>query len=92
MLSTDRNVVKMRRTSTGVEFHIDSSERVRRLLSEEIDWAIKRGSNFRQIALSANISPSTVSKLYWGQTKRPQFDTVLSLLVQFDFEVTVRRR
>lgn len=61
------------------------------VLSTEINAAIRAGDRISRIARRAGLNPGTVSKLYYGETKRPQFDTVVKLFHVFHYGITAQK-
>lgn len=62
---------------------------VRTLLQGEVIAAIKQGQRVSWIARACSLSPGTVSRLAYGETKDPRSNTVIVLLRHFGYKVMI---
>lgn len=74
---------------TGAQHDVEI--RARRLVFTEVRRVTSHGVRMKDIAARAGVSTATVSKLAYGETKRPQFKTVIGVLyaLGFTFDITV---
>jgi AraC-like DNA-binding protein len=62
---------------------------IRRVISARVREAMADGYTIKGIAAACGLSTSTVSKLYYGETRRPQLHTCLVVLAHFDHDIHV---
>lgn len=64
----------------------------RALITDEVRAYVQAKGKIARLATKATISPSTVSNVAYGVTKRPRMHTICGLLDAFGYDVELKKR
>lgn len=77
------------RNRSNFSINLDDSEKLCKLIQDEIDFAFRSGITMVSIAEEAGLSSSTVWHIWSGYTKQPRTQTAIKLLQVFGLKLTV---
>lgn len=81
-------LLKLRRAKPAV----DQILTIRELVTDEVFNYVKNGGRIKDIAYHTDLAKTTIAKLAYNETKRPQLHTCVVVLEFFDYELTAIKR
>lgn len=64
----------------------------RGIITEEVRGYVQGRGRISSLARKATVAPSTVSKVAYGETKRPRMHTIVGLLDALGYDVELKKR
>jgi DNA-binding phage protein len=80
----------MKNAAVAIDLH-DPDANWREVLQDEVRAFMRDGGRVGQLASAVNMSPTTVSRLAYGDTRFPRMHTVIMLLHHFGYRLTVQK-
>lgn len=72
------------------EYDVTNYAAAVKLLSEEISNARKGKVTFKRLHEDTGLAVSTISKLYYRETRFPRYETIIKLMIHFGYRVYAR--